>query len=218
MAVMIMVSGPSRKQRTKYADHPRFGWLLNPRAGASVETIVQSGMLWACDNDCFKQLHRRAYLRMLRRVSGQPRLQWVAAPDVVGDARATLLRFRLWAPVLRHYKLPVAFVAQDGQERLPVPWDEIRCLFIGGSTAWKMSMHAARLIEEAAARYLWVHVGRISTFDRLDRFDSLPVTSFDTTAVCHKPAHLDRFLARTDYQQQAFLHGDLPVARPGAAG
>jgi hypothetical protein len=182
------------------------GWLLNPRAGASVQTIVQSGMPWACDNDCFKQLHRRAYLRMLRRVSGQPCLQWVAAPDVVADARATIARFRLWAPVLRYYDVPIAFVAQDGQEALPVPWDAIRCLFIGGSTAWKLSPHAARLIEEAAARNKWVHVGRVSTLNRIRHFDMLPVTSIDTTAVSRAPKHLRWMLDRLNYQQRGFLH------------
>jgi hypothetical protein len=97
--MMIMVSGPAKK----YHGRKHMGWLLNPRAGASIQTIVQSGMLWACDNDCFKQLHRAAYLRMLCRVAGQPRLQWVVVPDVVADARATLARFRLWLPVLRYY-------------------------------------------------------------------------------------------------------------------
>jgi hypothetical protein len=200
--MMIMVSGPAKK----YHGRKHMGWLLNPRAGASIQTIVQSGMLWACDNDCFKQLHRAAYLRMLCRVAGQPRLQWVVVPDVVADARATLARFRLWLPVLRYYGIPAAFVAQDGQEDLPVPWGDIACLFMGGSTQWKLSPHAARLIQEAHDRGKWVHVGRVSTLGRISHFDSLPVDSIDTTAVSRAPKHLRWMLERLDYQQRGFLH------------
>jgi hypothetical protein len=125
----------------------------------------------------------------------------------VADARATLVRFALWLPVLRYYRLPVAFVAQDGQEELAVPWREIACLFIGGSTAWKLGPHAVRLIHEAAERGLWVHVGRVSTPKRIAHFDSLPVTSIDTTAVSRAPRkHLRWMLERLAWRQDGFLH------------
>lgn len=199
---MLMVSGPPKREH----GHPRMGWLLNPRAGASVRTIVQSGMLWACDNDCFKQLHRAAYLRMLRRVAGQPRLQWVVAPDVVADAGQTIARFRLWLPTLEYYRLPVAFVAQDGQEGMPVPWQSIACLFIGGSTQWKLSQHAAALIREAHAHGKWVHVGRVSTNDRISHFDTLPVDSIDTTAASKSTRERRKILQRLAYQQKGFKH------------
>jgi hypothetical protein len=197
-----MVSGPPKREHGQ----ARMGWLLNPRAGASIRTIVQSGMLWACDNDCFKQLHRSAYLKMLRRVSDQPRLQWVVAPDVVGDAEKTIARFRLWLPTLRYYRLPVAFVAQDGQEDLPVPWNEIACLFIGGSTEWKLSPMAAALIREAHARGKWVHVGRVSTDNRIGHFDTLPVDSIDTTAASKSTRERRKILQRIEYRQEGFKH------------
>lgn len=198
----LFVSGPSKK----YHGRDHLGWLLNPRAGASIRTIVHSGMPWACDNDCFKQLHRRKYIRMLKRVAGQPRMLWVAVPDVVADAEKTIARFWLWLPVLNYYGLPAAFVAQDGQEGLPVPWDNTACLFIGGSTQWKLSHHAATLIREAHARGKWVHVGRVSTLGRISHFDSLPVDSIDTTAVSRAPKHLRWMLERLEYKQEGFKH------------
>src|SRR5205085_2383649 len=99
-------------------------------------------------------LDRRLYIGMLGRLArvDRSRLLFVAAPDVVGDAAATLARFRLWLPALRYHALPVAFVAQDGQEDLPVPWEAMTALFVGGTTAWKEGPAAAGLIQEAKAR------------------------------------------------------------------
>ena len=201
-AMKLFVSGPAKQ----YHNRPNLGWLLNPRAGASIETIVRSGLPWACDNDCFIRLDRVLYLRMLRRVARQPGLLWVAAPDVVADADATMARFRLWQPVLDYYKLPIAFVAQDGATVGSVPWDEIAALFIGGSTAWKLSQSAALVIRAAAARGKWVHVGRVSTNDRINHFDELPVDSIDTTAASKSPRIMRQILDRLQYQQKGFKH------------
>jgi hypothetical protein len=128
---------------------------------------------------------------MLRQAQGQPRLLWVSAPDVVADARATVARFQMWAPVLQHYRLPIAFVAQDGQAALPVPWDEIACVFIGGSTTWKVGPHAEALIQEAHRKGKWVHVGRVNTLKRMWWFSSLPVDSIDGTCFSKWP---DKFI------------------------
>jgi hypothetical protein len=47
---------------------------------------------------------------------------------------------------------PIALVAQDGLEPLPVPWEQLEALFIGGSSRWKLGPHAARLVREAKER------------------------------------------------------------------
>lgn len=122
---------------------------------------------------------------MLTKLAQIPRdrLLWVVAPDVVADASATLLRFRLWRPVLDYLKLPIAFVAQNGQENLPVPWDAIRCLFIGGSTEWKLGYHAARLIREAQSHGKWVHMGRVNTLRRARLASALDVDSIDGSSL-----------------------------------
>jgi hypothetical protein len=187
--MMLLVSGAP----THYWQHPRVGILRTPRNGNSMATIVASGKPWACDNDCFQRLDRVAYLRMVRKVAAvdRARLLWVAAPDVVADAPATRTRFRLWAPVLHYYDLPVAFVAQDGQEALPVPWNDIACLFIGGSTRWKLGPHARRLIAEAKQHGKWVHVGRVNTLRRMWLFSSTGVDSIDGTAFSKLP---DKFI------------------------
>jgi hypothetical protein len=184
--MILLVSGAT-VSAGRYIGHPHVGWLRTPRNGNAIPAIVASGVRWACDNDCFLRLSRGKYLRMLRIVSGQPRLLWVACPDIVADAAATIARFRLWRPILDYYALPIAFVAQDGQEDRAVPWDAIRCLFIGGSTVWKEGRHAARLMREAHDRGKWVHVGRVNTLRRYWLLSSLPVDSIDGTCFSKWP-------------------------------
>lgn len=131
-------------------------------------------------------------------------LLWVAVPDVVrcrcgamkpcvgknrgpgceplGDAQATREQFREWHMWLCH--LPLAFVLQDGCEAPGmVPWDapSLAGVFVGGSTAWKLSSAAADLVREARRRGLHAHIGRCST-GRLIRYAaSIGCTSFDSS-------------------------------------
>ena len=113
---------------------------------------------------------------------------FVSCPDVVADARATLRLFEQWRPALQYLwatvneddvdpgrpvHQPIALVAQDGQERLPVPWEHLQALFVGGSTQWKLGPHAAALIREAKRRDKWVHVGRVNTLRRIAWFKAL---------------------------------------------
>ena len=111
-----------------------------------------------------------------------PHLLWVAVPDVVGDADATLERFREWHMWLCHLGR-LAFVLQDGAERPGrVPWDApgLCAVFLGGSTQWKLGSDAAQLVRHArAARAPSAHGARVERpanplrpLDRLTSFDS----------------------------------------------
>lgn len=112
---------------------------------------------------------------------------WVAAPDVVANARATLELFATWQPRLRARGLPVALVAQDGLEAFEVPWAAIDCLFIGGSTDWKLSESARRLVAEAKLRHKLVHVGRVNTRRRIGMAFDWGADSVDGTAFSRFP-------------------------------
>ena len=92
--MILLVSGATATAR-RYLDHPNFGWLKTPANGNSIAAITSACVPWACDNDCYIRLNREKYVRMLRAVSGQPRLLWVTAPDMVANADATLDRFRI---------------------------------------------------------------------------------------------------------------------------
>lgn len=94
---------------------------------------------------------------------------FAVAPDVVGDAAATLERSAPWLPRIRSLGYPAALVAQDGLEDLPVPWDSFDVLFVGGSTEWKLGQvgNVSRLVADARARGKRIHVGRVNSLRRL---------------------------------------------------
>lgn len=164
----LLVSGTTaslRRALPRYLD--RLGFLLTPRNGNSLDTIDALGIPWACDNDCFQGLDEARYRRLLARITGRPGCWWVAVPDVVADARATLERFEQWAPEAAATGHPLALVGQDGAEDLLLPWERMGCLFIGGSDAWKLSAAARDLVAEAKMRGLHTHMGRVNSRERM---------------------------------------------------
>lgn len=118
---------------------------------------------------------------------------FVVAPDVVGDAEATLKDSLPWLPRIREAGYPAAFVGQDGQELLPVPWDEFDVFFIGGSTDWKLSPEVAVLVKEAKANGKLVHMGRVNTRKRIRYAHSIGCDSVDGTTLAFGP---DYYLPR----------------------
>jgi hypothetical protein len=139
-----------------------------------------------------------AFERLLRRIASSEeirrKLWFVVAPDVVADHTRTLELFHWWEPRIRALGLPVAFVAQNGLEACldTIPWDRMDTLFIGGDTAWKEGDlgqmewaqqqglppvgeighpgYAAwlRMWEEAEARNIPVHMGRVNSLQRME--------------------------------------------------
>lgn len=157
------------------------GLLLSPRMVNGVERANELGAAWAADNDCFNGLDKAKFVAMLKLIRNVPNCLFVTAPDVVADAKATLLRFELWQPAIRHYGLPVALVAQDGLESMAFNWNDFDALFIGGSTEWKESQHAAALVGEAKAHGKWTHMGRVNSNRRIKLANSFGCDSIDGT-------------------------------------
>jgi len=135
---------------------------------------------------------------------------FATAPDVVGDAAATLEQSAPFLPKIRALGYPAALVAQNGLEDLEIPWDTFDALFIGGSLEclpcrfvwpsdikpgkrercphcrrllleWKLSPAAAGLIQQAKARGKWVHMGRVNSGKRYKYAHALGVDSVDGT-------------------------------------
>jgi len=184
--MVLLVSGATKTVR-RLASSARLGRLITPRSTGVAEWL-RLGLPVAADNDCFQRLDRAAYIAMLRHLRPHAeRVLWVTAPDVVGDAAATLARWRIWRSAIGYYGLRAAYVAQDGSEYLAPPWGELDALFIGGSTEWKEGEHARRLITEAKARGKWVHVGRVNTIRRVRLLSALDVDSIDGTQFSRWP-------------------------------
>ena len=120
---------------------------------------------------------------MLARLQvARARCLFAALPDVVGSARRTLEIFEI--AHAQFYRWPLALVCQDGQESLPIPWAQIAAVFIGGSTGWKMSVHAAQIIRAAQVLGRHVHVGRVNTVARWRYFEQLGVDTCDGSGLC----------------------------------
>jgi hypothetical protein len=202
----LLVSGIAATVR-RHSITEGLGHLLNPRSGNTMESLLSTGLPIAADNDCFQGLNRAQYLAMLRKLKPhRDRVLWVTAPDLVGNAARTFARWQLWYPSLRYLGLRTAYVAQDGSEDLPPPWDELDCLFIGGSTIWKEGPHAARLICEAKDREKWVHVGRVNTLRRWRLFSALDIDSFDGTSFSRfSNKYIPPMLEHIKYKQHGML-------------
>lgn len=158
-------------------------------ARADLSRVLNS-VVWAADNGCFTNpnLDVPDYLRWLEeRKAGLPRCLFAVAPDVVANAEATWERSLPVLPVLRNMGFQAAFVAQDGQEKLPMLWHTFDCLFIGGSTKWKLSENAFQLCMEAKKRGKWVHMGRVNSRKRLRVATLALCDSSDGTHLCFGP-------------------------------
>lgn len=137
---------------------------------------------FAVDNGAFAKFDADAFLALLEREKEAKHLcRFVSVPDVVGSARRTLEVFEHWR--FRMNGWPLALVAQDGQEDLPIPWKGIEAVFIGGTTAWKLSEHAAAICKAGKALGKWVHAGRVNTPARFEYFEKLGADSIDGTGL-----------------------------------
>ena len=176
-------------------DHPHdnVGILISPRRH-DAQRASDLGLRWAADNDCFNGgLDETLFVKMLTVSMGVPGCLFVAAPDVVGDAVATLDLFDTWSSEIRSYGLPVALVAQDGLAVEDLEWWEgaYDALFLGGTTEWKMSPEAFILAETAHRHGTWVHMGRVNTRRRFKLAKSWGCDSVDgTSSVMFTDTHL----------------------------
>jgi hypothetical protein len=145
---------------------------------------VPAGAWWCADNGCFGKGYPgdEAWIGWLEsRTADKSLCLFAVAPDVVGDAAATLARSAPWLPRIRALGYPAALAAQDGLEALTVPWDEVDVLFIGGTTGWKLGSDARRLIADAKARGKWVHMGRVNSQRRYTYARKIGCDSVDGT-------------------------------------
>lgn len=155
---------------------------------------------WAIDNGGFKRLDVVAFDALLKREAHhKDKCLFVSAPDIVGSAQRTLELFERWLPKLKGW--PVALVCQDGQEHLPIPWDDIAAVFIGGSTLWKCSQHVEQIIRTAKLLGKWVHAGRVNDPQRWLHFERLEVDSCDGTGLA-RYSHMRRAVAGRHDQPQ----------------
>jgi hypothetical protein len=185
-----------------------FGMLTTPREGRNPASFP----IWAADNGCYGKGYPGdvGYLNWLvRHKPHADRCLWATAPDVVGDAAATLKRSKPLMPIIRAIGYRVAFIAQNGIDLRRVPWEDFDALFIGGAaecrpcryirppgmakiikrcpicsgrfSEWKLGPEAAAAAVEARARGKAVHMGRVNSAKRILYAASLGCATADGT-------------------------------------
>lgn len=145
--------------------------------------------VWAADTGCFTQpakYDEEQYLRWLDARNPETCL-FATAPDVVGDAEATVERSLPVLPKIRDVGYEAALVGQDGMTKDMVPWNDIDAFFVGGSTEWKLGPDAAALVAEAKSRGKRTHMGRVNSLRRLRYADSIGCQSADGTFIAFAP-------------------------------
>jgi len=169
------------------------------------------GVVWCADNGRFGKgwPGPEKWFDWLTRNAGDAgSCLFATAPDVVGDAAATLEESLPWLPKIRALGYPAAFVAQDGLEDLVTPWEEFDVLFLGGSTEWKLGAAARVLVAEAKARGKRVHMGRVNSEKRYRYALGIGCDSADGTYLTFGPdVNLPDVLAWSRNADQYALFG-----------
>lgn len=157
---------------------------------------------WAIDNGGYKNLDIPAFRSLLKREEHhKERCLFVTAPDIVGSAQRTLELFGLWKPQLDGWA--IALACQDGQETLPIPWDDIAAVFIGGTTNWKLSVHVEQIIKTAKLFGKHVHAGRVNSPERFKHFENLGADTCDGTGL-GRYTHMREAVAGRNNQEDIF--------------
>lgn len=168
---------------------------------------VDNFPLWAADNSCGPGRGGVSGGLGADYPGDVPFLRWLAlkqphagrcafavAPDVVCDAKATLKRSLPFLPVIRGLGYKAAFAAQNGLERLRVPWDEFDVLFLGADDEWKLGPHAVALTAEAKVRGKGIHMGRVNSMKRLEYARYIGCDSADGTYLRWPDTNLPKLL------------------------
>lgn len=181
---------------------PGLGRLFQPRHVNSVDATVEAGIPWAADNDAFQGFQVGPWLSMLGKLAGKTGCVFCAAPDVVGDWESTKVLWDIYWPVIHEADLPAGVVLQDGCTEIP---SEADAVFIGGTTIWKLSDTARRLVHDAKERGLWVHMGRVNSQRRLQLAASWDCDSVDGSSYAQFfDTHIDRAMTWAGSGQGAF--------------
>lgn len=175
---MMYLAGNKNKKWLHLLDSQIIGLLNTPANGY----VVESHWVWAADNGCFNE---RTYVGDDKWFSWLVRQDpanclFATAPDVVADHDATVKRSLPWLPRIRKAGFRSAFVLQDGATLENVPWDSFDVAFVGGTDSFKLG-GADDLIFEAHRRGKDVHVGRVNSGRRFERFAMMGVESCDGT-------------------------------------
>lgn len=148
-----------------------YAGVLTTPAHKGIPAGIIAGAPWAADNGAFTRgFDPDTFFPWLETMQPyRAQCLFVTCPDAKADRERTRQLWEQWAHRLDGW--PLAYVGQDGETDIP---QGASALFVGGSTAWKLSEQAAALIRLAQSRSLHVHIGRVNWGKRYRYFRLMP--------------------------------------------
>ncbi|WP_132517867.1 hypothetical protein [Nonomuraea diastatica] len=206
----LHMTPPSTESIRAHIRAGRLGAITSPAQG----NVIEEGWQFCIDNGAFAGTYPGddAYLAMLRKL--RHLREWclfAVAPDVPGHHPRTWARSRDMLRRIRDLGFPAGFALQDyaDVDRDPVElYDEFDCLFIAGTTPFKLSPVAAAFAQAAADHGRLVHMGRVNSLRRywLRRPDRLR----------QRGRHLHAVRARQEPTRRARVAAGRRAVRPAA--
>ena len=184
---MIYLSGclPAKHDLRELLQENNCGVLLTP---FSQRSIPDHHWVWAADNGCFSsRWDHRTWSSWLESRPEPHTALFAVVPDVVCDPIGTLQRWQEHYEYVAGLGYKPAFVLQDGATDQTIPWNELECLFIGGSTKYKLSNEAKQFVRQAKDLGKWVHMGRVNSKRRISLAYEWGCDSVDGTYVAFGP-------------------------------
>lgn len=185
---MLYLSGSANVEAQHMMHQGLIGFFTQPDIG----NVVPKGIAWAADNGCYSPA-KFTFYRWYNWLEKQRKdALFACVPDVILDHEATLERWKQCVFGVQSLGFKAAFCAQDGCTEPPSDAD---VLFLGGSTAWKISPDAHRLTQKALALGMPVHMGRVNSYKRLRIAHSWGCSTVDGTFLAFAPAtNADRLM------------------------
>jgi hypothetical protein len=161
------------------------GALLTP---FSQRHTPSTDWLWAADNGCFaSRWDEQTWFRWLQSKSNPASALFATIPDVVADHQRTVKRWHQYADQVQQLGYKAAFVLQDGASLRTMPMQQMDALFIGGSTKYKLSEDAQRIVSVCKMENKWIHMGRVNSQRRMQLAFDWGCDSVDGTYLAFAP-------------------------------
>lgn len=166
---MIVFPGRGRRVPDMERHYPgQLGEMIN----SDYWVYPKCSVPWVLDNGRYsawskgRQWNEERYLATLAKAKTVDRPpHWIAVPDVVADAPATIHEWRHWSERLRDMTgWPLALCVQNGMSKDDVEslHPQPSVIFVGGTKEWKW-----RTLWSWCRGFPRVHVGRCGSFDQL---------------------------------------------------
>ena len=184
---MIYLSGclPSKPHLQQLLRDNNCGILVTP---FSQKSLSDPDWIWAADNGCFSsKWEYKTWATWIQKKPNPDTALFAVVPDTVSDPIETLEKWETHHQFVRHLGFKPAFVLQDGATNQTIPWEQLDCLFIGGSTEYKLSDHAKRFVHKAKQLGKWVHMGRVNSQKRIELAFNWGCDSADGTYIAFGP-------------------------------